>query len=106
MLDFVTFADYKMFWRDCALKVAVLTLYFSFAFSKPAAVAVNISINNETTPNNNLIKHKNNVHSFHVAKFDYARIEQPFTIAVWVLIASLGKLGKIYSVLVNGTKRN
>lgn len=81
----------------CVLGIALLALCLSHTWADLGGNKVgntsNSPHNNDTTSSNET-KKREKVHSFHVAKFDFKRIKTPFTIAIWVLLASLGKLGK------------
>ena len=67
-------------------------------------VRVNASTGSDHSPPGNQTKDHEEVPELKVAKVDYHHVSGPFTIMVWILIASLAKLGE--SVLLLLVSRN
>ena len=82
--------DYRMASTHCVLEIAILILALTVCGTWAGSGGSSHNNHNGTADNTSAAS----THSFHVVKLDFHRIETPFTIAIWVLIASLGKLGK------------
>ncbi len=37
-------------------------------------------------------------HGYHIATFDWEHVSAPYTIGLWILLATLAKIGKLYII--------
>ena len=88
--------------KRCFFVVILLWIFFSsVVHSKPAFRAGRETTTNITKDGNHTEKETHSEgHKIKVAKFDFENIATPFIVTVWVLLASLLKVGKCKCVIL------
>ena len=83
----------------CIFAVTLLLCFHVFdtvVHSMPTGSSQRNSTTTNATTTNTANKHENiEEHKIKVAKFDFEHIATPFIVTVWVLLASLLKVGKL-----------
>jgi hypothetical protein len=77
--------------KRCFLVVIFLSIHFGAVVESKPAAALQTAQENITQHGN---KTEGHGHKIKVAKFDFQNIATPFIVTVWVLLASLLKVGE------------